>query len=42
MSDGCADCARLRAAIARALAVLARMAGGACAETRRVLEEALR
>jgi hypothetical protein len=40
MSD-CAECARLRRAIAQALAIIARMAGGMVADVRRILEGAL-
>jgi len=41
MSDA-EEIARLRAAIAKALAVIRRSAGGTCAAVQRLLEEALK
>jgi hypothetical protein len=37
---GCAECARYRRAVRRALAVIARSAGGTVAEVKRILAEA--
>ena len=41
MTEPCPDCARRLTAMRKALAIIRRMAGGALAEVKRVLEEAL-
>jgi hypothetical protein len=38
---GCIECGRLRRAVAQALAIIARSAGGTVAEVKRILTEAL-